>query len=225
MCGRFVLESIDEVFPRFRISGPEDLIGNIKPRYNIAPSHYAYIISRNARHENRLEMMKWGLVPSWSKDPQIGNRMINARVETIAIKPSFKHILKTNRCLVPTSGFYEWKKIDKQKVPYYIGIKNCKTFSFAGLFDHWKDGDRNELKTFTIITTNANNTIKPIHDRMPVILKQEYEEKWLDIKIQNSDLLAEMLKPYPDDQMVAYPVSSEVNNPGNDNPRLIRRVN
>jgi putative SOS response-associated peptidase YedK len=224
MCGRFVLESIDEVFPRFRISAPEDLIGNIKPRYNIAPSHYAYIISRNARQENRLEMMKWGLVPSWSKDPQIGNRMINARVETIAIKPSFKHILKTNRCLVPCSGFYEWKKIDKRKVPYYIGLKNSKIFCLAGLYDIWKDSDGNDHKTFTIITTQPNKTLKPIHNRMPVILQQEFEDQWLNTKIQNPDSIKRLLRPYPDDNMISYIVSNEVNNPGNDNSQLIKQV-
>lgn len=223
MCGRFALTDIDAIFSRLRVIISEDI--KITPHYNIAPSQNIPVIYKDKKQENRIEFMKWGLIPFWAKDPRIGYKMINARAETLTQKPSFKHILKTKRCLIPASGFYEWKKVDKQKVPYYIGIKNCKTFSFAGLFDHWKDGDGNELKTFTIITTNANNTIKPIHDRMPVILKQEYEGKWLDIKIQNSDLLAEMLKPYADDQMVAYPVSREVNNLGNDNPKLIRRIN
>lgn len=224
MCGRFVLESIDEVFQRFRLSGSEDLMGNIKPRYNIAPSHYAYIISRNAKQENRLEMMKWGLVPSWSKDPKVGNRMINARVETIAIKPSFKHILKTNRCLVPCSGFYEWKAVGTKKVPYYIGLKNRKIFCLAGLFDIWKGRDGNNLKTFTIITTQPNNTLKPIHNRMPVILRQELEDQWLNTKIQNPDSIIRLLRPYPDDYMISYAVSNEVNNPENDNSQLIKQV-
>ncbi|MHC4268453.1 MAG: SOS response-associated peptidase [Planctomycetota bacterium] len=223
MCGRFALTDIDAIFSRLRVIISEDV--KIQPHYNIAPSQNIPVIYKDKNRENRIEFMKWGLVPFWAKDPKIGHKMINARAETLTQKPSFKHIFKTKRCLVPGSGFYEWKKVDKHKVPYYIGIKNCKTFSFAGLFDHWKDSDGNELKTFTIITTNANNTLKPIHDRMPVILKQEFEEKWLDIKTQDSDLLAEMLTPYTDDQMVAYPVSSEVNNPGNDNPKLIRRIN
>jgi putative SOS response-associated peptidase YedK len=224
MCGRFVLESIDEVFQRFRLSGSEDLMGNIRPRYNIAPSHYAYIISRNAKQENRLEMMKWGLVPSWSKDPKVGNRMINARVETIAIKPSFKHILKTNRCLVPCSGFYEWKAVGTKKVPHYIGLKNRKIFCLAGLFDIWKERDGNNLKTFTIITTQPNNTLKPIHNRMPVILHQELEDQWLNTKIQNPDSIIRLLRPYPDDYMISYAVSNEVNNPENDNSQLIKQV-
>ena len=224
MCGRFVLEDIDAVFTRFRISGPEDFMGNIKPRYNIAPSHYVYIISRNPRQENKLEMMKWGLVPSWSKDPKIGNRMINARVETVTMKPSFKHILKTNRCLVPCSGFYEWKTVDKRKVPYYIGLKNSKIFCLAGIYDVWKDSDGNDLKTFTIITTQPNNTLKPIHNRMPVILHQEFEDQWLNTKIQDSDSIERLLRPYPDDNMISYVVSNEVNNPENDNSQLIKKI-
>ena len=224
MCGRFVLEDIDEVFPRFRLSGSEDLMGNIKPRYNIAPSHYAYIISRNTRQENRLEMMKWGLIPSWSKDPKIGNRMINARVETVDIKPSFKNLLKTNRCLVPCSGFYEWKIIGTKKVPHYIGLKNGRIFCLAGLYDVWKNSDGDDLKTFTIITTRPNNTLKPIHNRMPVILHQEFEDQWLNTKIQNHDSVKRLLTPYPDDNMISYAVSNEVNNPENDNPQLIKQV-
>ncbi len=224
MCGRFVLENIDTVFPRFRIQVSEELIGNTKPRYNIAPSHYVYIISRNANQENILEMMKWGLVPSWSKDPKRGNRMINARVETVAIKPSFKHILKTNRCLVPCSGFYEWKIIDKRKVPYYIGLKNSKTFCLAGLYDVWRDSEGNNLKTFTIITTQPNNTLKPIHNRMPVILHEELEDQWLSTKTKDPDSVMRLLRPYPDDNMISYAVSSEVNNPENNNSQLIKQV-
>ncbi len=168
--------------------------------------------------------MKWGLVPSWSKDPKIGNRMINARVETIAIKPSFKHILKTNRCLVPCSGFYEWKKNDKSKVPYYIGLKNSKIFCLAGLYDTWTDSDGNDLKTFTIITTQPNNTLKPIHNRMPVILHQEFEDQWLNTKIQDPDSIMRLLRPYPDDNMISHVVSNEVNNPENDNSQLIKKI-
>lgn len=223
MCGRFALTDTDAIFSRFRAIISEDF--KITPRYNIAPAQNIPVIYKEKYHENRVELMRWGLVPFWAKDPKIGYRMINARAETLTQKPSFKHIFKTKRCLVPSSGFYEWKKIDGQKVPYFVAIKSCKIFSFAGLYDNWTDSDGNELRTFTIITTNANNTLRPIHERMPVILRQEFEEKWLDIKIRDSEWLAEMLKPYPDDQMVVYPVSREVNNPGNDNPQLIKRIN
>ena len=224
MCGRFVLEDIDVIFTRFRLSGSEDLLGNIKPYYNIAPSHYAYVISRNARQENRLEMMKWGLVLSWSKDPKIVNRMINARVETVATKPSFKNLLKTNRCLVPCSGFYEWKTIGTKKIPYYIGLKDSKIFCLAGLYDIRKEGDGKDLKTFTIITTQPNNTLKPIHNRMPVIIHQELEDQWLNTKLQNHDSVKRLLRPYPDDNMISYAVSNEVNNPENDSPQLIEQM-
>ncbi len=224
MCGRFVLENIDEVFQRFRLSDSDDLMGNIKPRYNIAPLHFAYIISRNSRQENRLEMMKWGLVPSWSKDPKIGSRMINARLETVDTKPSFKKLLKTNRCLVPCSGFYEWKTNGTKKVPYYIGLKDGRVFCLAGLYDIWKESDGNDLKTFTIITTQPNYVLKSIHNRMPVILHQELEDQWLNTKMQNPDSIKRLLKPYPDENMIFYAVSNEVNNPENDNPQLIKQI-
>jgi putative SOS response-associated peptidase YedK len=225
MCGRFILTDTDTITSRFNITTSVNISEKITPHYNIAPTQNIPVIYKDENQENRIEFRKWGLVPYWAKDPEIGHKMINARAETLIQKPSFKHLIKSKRCLVPSSGFYEWEKIDKRKVPYYIGIKNSKIFSFAGLYDNWKDRIGNELKTFTIITTDANNTLKPIHNRMPVILEQEFEEKWLDTRIQDFDDLAELLKPYPDDQMIAYTVTSEVNNPKNDNPQLIREVN
>lgn len=224
MCGRFVLDEIEAVFPRFGIVNSENIVGNKEPRYNIAPSHYVYVINRNAKQENKLEMMKWGLVPFWAKGPNIGSRIINARVETLTTKPSFRQILQTKRCLVPCSGFYEWKKVDKRKVPYYIELKNNKIFSFAGLYDIWRDNEGNELQTFAIITTQANNTLKPIHNRMPVILHEEFEDRWLNTKIQDTESITRMLKPYPDDNLTAYTVSNEVNNPKNDNPQLTKKI-
>ena len=225
MCGRFSLTDIDSIFSRFGVIISKDINKKITPHYNIAPTQKIPVIYQDNNQENRIEFMKWGLVPFWAKDPKIGHKMINARAETLTQKPSFKHLLKSKRCLVPSSGFYEWKRIDKRKVPYYIGIKNSKIFSFAGLYDNWKDSVGNELKTFTIITTNSNNTLKPIHNRMPVILEREFEEDWLDVKTHDFDSLKQMLKPYPDDKMIAYAVSYEVNNPSNDNPELIRKVN
>ena len=225
MCGRFSLTDIDSIFSRFGVIISKDINKKITPHYNIAPTQKIPVIYKDKNQENRIEFMRWGLVPYWAKDPKIGHKMINARAETLAQKPSFKHLLKSKRCLVPSSGFYEWKRIDKRKVPYYIGIKNSKIFSFAGLYDNWKDSVGNELKTFTIITTNSNNTLKPIHNRMPVILEREFEEDWLDVKTHDFDSLKQMLKPYPDDKMIAYAVSYEVNNPSNDNPELIRKVN
>ncbi|MHC4183177.1 MAG: SOS response-associated peptidase [Planctomycetota bacterium] len=225
MCGRFSLTDIDSIFSRFGVIILKDINKKITPHYNIAPTQKIPVIYKDKNQENRIEFMKWGLVPFWAKDPKIGYKMINARAETLTQKASFKHLLKLKRCLVPGSGFYEWKRVDKRKVPYYIGIKNSKIFSFAGLYDIWKDSVGNELKTFTIITTNSNNTLKPIHNRMPVILEEEFEEDWLDVKAHDFDSLKQKLKPFPDDKMIAYAVSYEVNNPGNDNPELIRKVN
>ena len=222
MCGRFALTDIDAVFSQYRVVISEGI--RIEPRYNIAPSQHTPVIYLNRKKERVLEMMKWGLVPFWAKDPKIGNRMINARAETLDTKPSFKHILKTRRCLVPASGFYEWEKAGKSKVPYYVKLEKRTLFSFAGLYDIWKDDEGRELKTFTIITTEPNCTLKPIHDRMPVILRQECEDVWLglDSHGQDTDALMAMLRPYPDDDMKAYVVSHEVNDPLNDNPQLIR---
>ncbi|MDR4504096.1 MAG: SOS response-associated peptidase [Candidatus Scalindua sp.] len=201
MCGRFALTDIDAVFSQYRVLISEDL--TIGPRYNIAPSQHTPVIYLNREKGRVLEMMRWGLVPFWAKDPKIGNRMINARAETLDTKPSFRHILKSKRCLVPSSGFYEWKRVAKSKLPHYIKLKNREIFSFAGLYDIWRDGEGSELKTFTIITTESNMTLRPIHDRMPVILRQECEDAWLGVGSPelNSDALMAMLRPYPDDDM------------------------
>lgn len=220
MCGRFAIIDINAIFSRYRAIITEDARKAITPRYNIAPSQFVPIIHQNKEQEVLIEMMKWGLVPFWAKDPKIGNKMINARAETIAEKPSFKHLLKSKRCLVPCSGFYEWKKVEKSKVPYYIRLKNVEDFAFAGLYDIWKDNDGNALKTFTIITTKPNNTLGPIHNRMPVILHREQEELWLDITIQDTDILTQMLGPFPDNNMEAYAVSKEVNGSANDRHEL-----
>ncbi len=221
MCGRFALTDIDAIFSQYRVLISEDL--RIGPRYNIAPSHYAPVIYLNKEKERVLEMMKWGLVPFWAKDSKIGNRMINARAETLDKKPPFRHLLKSKRCLVPGSGFYEWKREGKSKFPHYITLKKRELFSFAGLYDIWRDGEGGELKTFTIITTEPNNTLRPIHGRMPVILPQECEGSWLGEGGQrDADSLMTLLRPYPGGDVEAYVVSNDVNNPRNDSPQLIR---
>jgi putative SOS response-associated peptidase YedK len=223
MCGRFTLFDTDALYSRFRVWLPDDIKKKIKPRYNIAPSQYVPIIYQNKEQENSLEMMRWGLVPFWTNDPKIGFKLINARVENLSVKPSFKYSLKSKRCLVPSTGFFEWKKTGKDKIPYYIGLENGELFAFAGLYDIWKDVEGKEHKTFTIITTEPNNILRPIHNRMPVILQREFEGLWLDSTVQDSTTLIQMLKPFPDDDMKAYIVSKEVNNPANDNPHIIRK--
>jgi putative SOS response-associated peptidase YedK len=168
-----------------------------------------------------MKQMKWGLIPSWAKDPAIGNRMINARAETVAEKPAFRGLLKKRRCLIPADGFYEWQKLDKIKQPVHIVLKNHEPFGFAGLWEHWKSPDGEEVLSCTIITTEANDLLKAVHDRMPVILTRDVESVWLDPKIQETEKLLPLLKQYPAEEMGYYPVSRQVNSPAVDNPSNI----
>ena len=175
MCGRFTLVTpFVAVTERFHASAPRDL----RPRYNIAPGQDVLCVIRDG--ENRIEPLRWGLIPSWAKDPAIGNRLINARAETVAEKPSFRSAFAKHRCLVVADGFYEWRKAGKGKVPVYISLKSKRPFGFAGLYEHWKAPDGKEIRTCTIITTDSNDLVRPIHDRMPVILPEDAEDRWLD---------------------------------------------
>lgn len=218
MCGRFVLkDNIKTLSKNFDFDQDDDVL--FEPKYNITPGQNVPIIIKE--ETRKCAIMRWGLVPSWSNDPLIGFQMINARSETVAQKPSFKNSLRKRRCIVPSNGFYEWKKLDnKTKTPYYIKMKNNKPFGFAGLWDTWnKDGAN--LTTFTIITTSPNELIKPIHDRMPVILKKEDEDLWLNPDIQNSDKILHLLKPFSSDDMETYEISTYVNNPRNEGEKCI----
>ncbi|NIP29862.1 MAG: SOS response-associated peptidase, partial [Candidatus Dadabacteria bacterium] len=192
MCGRFTLfydkKTLEDEFD-IEIEQPE----LFKPSYNIAPTQDSLVIYTKA--DKRIcTKMRWGLVPFWAKDIKIGYKMINARAETVDEKASFKKPLKDKRCLVLTNGFYEWKKVDsKTKIPYFVRLKNKKPFTFAGLWDKW-DKEGNDLNTFTIITTNANELVRTIHDRMPVILNREGRFKWLDPDLKDPSQLKNMLK-------------------------------
>ncbi len=191
----------------------------LKPRFNIAPSQLHPVIVIEDDHRV-LKMMKWGLVPSWAKDEKIGYKMINARSEGIETKPSFRAAFKRHRCLVPTTGFYEWKKVDANtKQPYFIRLKSGGPFSFAGLWEVWGP---DKLETFTIITTENNELIEPIHTRMPVILHEKDEAVWLDPELRNVDQLKELLKPYPSNEMEMYEVSTIVNSPKNESPDCMK---
>ncbi len=225
MCGRYSQSKTPaKTMERFGIKGPAPK--NMKARYNIAPSQDAPVVFRD--EENRLELFRWGLIPSWAKEASIGNRMINARGETVQTKPSFRKSFKRYRCLVPADSFYEWKlnPDGKTKTPMRIRLKSEETFALAGLWDHWKNKDETdgeEIRTFTIITTEANPTLAPIHERMPVILKPEDEDLWLDPETEPEKLL-KMLAPYPSDSLAdgiaapleAYAISKFVNSPRND---------
>lgn len=219
MCGRYTIGDVRRLSERFDTSNK---IEDIKPSYNVAPSQTNPVIDRKS--PNQVEMMKWGLIPSWAKDPKIGYKMINARAESVKDKPSFRKPFRDQRCLVPASGFYEWLKTEKEKIPHYIHLKGKELFAFAGLYEIWKDENGNEVKSYTVITTEPNEVMKKIHNRMPVILKEEDEDKWLRNDTDET-VLVELLKPYPDEDMEAYPVSRDVNNPRNNSEDLINKDN
>ncbi|GIW46824.1 MAG: DUF159 family protein [Deltaproteobacteria bacterium] len=220
MCGRYTLTAdIDTISQRFKL----DTHGlKIEPRYNIAPSQEAPVIV--VEDGKVLKMMKWGLIPFWAKDESIASKTINARAETLHHKPSFKKSLTEKRCLVPADGFYEWKKEGRGKIPIRFVLKNRDVFAFAGLWDTWRNQIGELVFSFTIITTKANALVRPIHDRMPVILKKEYEELWVDPKVNDIDKLLSLLIPYPPEMMEAYRVSSLVNSPKEDSPECIKPV-
>ena len=219
MCGRYSLICIDDLGKRFRVFIPT--LG-IRSHFNIAPSQIMPVIVHNERNE--MVMMQWGLIPNWVKDPKKSMHPINAKAETLAEKPLFCGLLKNRRCLVPASGFFEWKKNGTRKIPYYIRLKDTSLFAIAGLYDVWYDAWNEAHPTYTIITTDANNLISPLHDRMPAILKQEDEDCWLTGNAQTSEEITRVLCPYPDCEMEAYPVSSRVNSPDADDENLIQPV-
>ena len=221
MCGRFTLTADQDSFEdRFSFTGFD--LGWV-PSYNIAPTQEVLTVTNDGA-ENRAELMRWGLVPSWAKDPKIGNRMINARAETLAEKPSFRTAFRRRRCLIVADGFYEWKREGKKKMPMLITAGSDRLFAFAGLWETWKQPDDSWLLTCAIITTSANDFMTSIHDRMPVILPRESEDLWLDSDEQDSAMLSELLLPYDSNQMEAYEVSTLVNSPRNNSPELIAPV-
>jgi putative SOS response-associated peptidase YedK len=218
MCGRYTLATpVEKLVEEFGISGPPP---DLPPSYNVAPTqNIATIVESD--DTRRLELMRWGLIPSWADDPEIGSRMINARSETVAEKPSFRAAFKKRRCLVPADGFYEWRKLDGGKQPHHIRVRDGRPFAFAGLWEVWRPEDGPEVRSCTILTTEANELISPIHGRMPVILPPESYELWLDPGVEERDPLTDLLRPYPAEDMEAYPVSRFVNNPSHDDPRCV----
>jgi len=196
---------------------------DIEPRYNVAPTQQVVAIRLDPAAENReLALLRWGLIPRWADDPSIGNRMINARAETVAGKPSFRQAFKKRRCLVVADGFFEWKKIGGKKQPYYIHLKDDQPFGFAGLWERWnREGE--EIQSCTIITTEPNELMKPIHNRMPVIVQSTDYDRWLDPDFEDGKALQQVLRRYPAELMEAYPVSTLVNNPRNEAPGCIER--
>jgi len=217
MCGRYTLTADGKAIQlAFDLDSISD---QLQPRYNIAPSQAVPIITNE--NANKLTYVKWGLVPSWAKDPSIGYKMINARSETASEKPSFRSAFKRRRCLIPADGFFEWTKQGKKKVPMYIHLEDNALFAFAGLWEAWQSPDGSELQTCTILTTEPNELIKPLHHRMAVILEKDDYETWLTPGEVPADVLTPLLKPYSEDQMRVYEVSTLVNSPKNDEPSII----
>jgi putative SOS response-associated peptidase YedK len=206
---------------RFRLEGnPEDW----EACYNVGIGMRMPTVVKNS--PNHIEIMKWGLIPSWAKDPKIGYSTANARGETVDTKPAFRSAFKSRRCIIPASGFYEWKHVGEgkqmEKLPYYFTVAGEEMFGFAGLYETWKDTEGVELKTYTIITTEPNTLMVPVHDRMPVILKPENEEEWLDNTNFDEERLKAMLVPYPSEKMERVRVSTAVNKLQENKEELIR---
>ena len=250
MCGRYTIRLLQPIVDMFGVALPDDF----PTRYNVAPTEDVPVVraapapgasgGADARAGMRLDLLHWGLVPSWADDPSVGNRMINARAETAATRPAFRDAMRRRRCLVPADGFYEWKKLDDadssgrggataaanprgkahkapRKQPYLFRMKNDRPFAFAGLWDTWwRDGEK--LESFTILTTSPNELVAPVHDRMPVIIVPEDYARWLDPE-RNATDVQDLLRPYAAGEMEAIPVSKHVNTPANDDPRCVEK--
>jgi putative SOS response-associated peptidase YedK len=218
MCGRFTLRTPPkDLVEVFQLLHALEMI----PRYNIAPTQPVAVVRQGATCRE-MSLLRWGLIPSWAKDTKIGASLINARADTIATKPSFRTALKRRRCLIPADGFYEWKKGEgKTKQPFYICMRNGHPFAFAGLWEHWEGPDNSAIDSCTIVTTDANETLRPLHDRMPVILREDDYDRWLDPKIQDPTELCELLKPHAPEEMTAFPISALVNNARNESEKCI----
>jgi putative SOS response-associated peptidase YedK len=222
MCGRFSLIVDASVLADvFNVDPPRGLT----PRYNIAPTQVVPIVRVTDASHRELAEARWGLVPSWARDAKMGARMINARGESVAEKPSFRSAVKNKRCLVPASGFFEWvKNHDGSKTPHFIHFTDSRLFAFAGLWERWTKGGGEPLETFTIITTEPNEVVAPLHDRMPVILASDHFGEWLEPSPMRPDRLRELLSPCPAAGMEAYPVSTRVNSPANDDSSCVARL-
>ena len=215
MCGRYELHTHPAAIAlAFGLAHPPD----IHPRYNIAPMQDVPIVRVNASGDRELVQVRWGFVPRWARDPSIGHRMINARSETAFEKSAFRNAFRRHRCLLPASGFYEWKPMPWGKQPLHVGLKDDGPLGFAGLYERWLSPEGEVLDTCTILTTEANALLRDAHDRMPVIVPRDDYARWLDLADASVD---DLLRPYPPEEMTVYPVSSRVNAVRNDDPSLI----
>lgn len=222
MCGRIVT-----AIPADELKKIFDLIENprVEPRYNVAPMQQVGVVRCCDESDHfRYDRLKWGLVPSWSKDPSSGSHMINARSETVSEKPAFRHAIKYKRCIVPVSGFYEWEHTESSRQPYFIHMTDSSPMCLAGIWEAWKSPDGTEIETFSILTTAANKLIEPLHDRMPVILQPGDYALWINRNIHNTHQLEPLYLPYPPDLLVRQKVSTLVNNVRFDSPVCVAAV-
>ncbi len=219
MCGRYTLTAdANELAAYFGL----DTVPELTPRFNIAPTNQVPVVRTMPGIGRRMDMVRWGLVPSWAKDARIGNRLINARADTVAEKPAFRSALRQRRCLIPADGFYEWRQEESQKQPYWIGFEGRAIFAFAGLWEHWQDRATGErIDSCAIITTDANQIVSAIHGRMPVILPEQHYDAWLDTQLNEPNAALALLQPHHGTHMIAYAVSRNVNNPRNDRMDLM----
>jgi putative SOS response-associated peptidase YedK len=218
MCGRYtIIASPEAIRVLFRYQEQP----NFPPRYNVAPTQPIAIV-RLMDGKRHFALVRWGLLPSWVKDPNAFTLLINARGETAAKKPAFRAAMKRRRCLIPADGFYEWKAAGTRKQPYFIRAKSGGPFAFAGLWETWTGPNGEELETAAIVTTTANRTLAPIHDRMPVVVPPEAFELWLDCANVDPATASALIVPAPENLLEAYPVTTDVNRTANDNPRLVK---
>ncbi|HEX5772773.1 MAG TPA: SOS response-associated peptidase [Geomobilimonas sp.] len=219
MCGRYVLTITLELF--IKHFGLKE-IPNWPARYNIAPTQKVPVIRQFQDGPRQVDLLRWGLVPSWSKE--LSGGMINARGETVNEKPSFRHAFRQRRCIIPASGFYEWRKIGNRKTPYFIHRANHDPMAFAGIWDTWRSPEGENMETCAILTTQANAVVAKLHDRMPVILPCASFDDWLDPQLHDPAVLSKLLVPCPPETIATYPVSTLVNKVGNEGPECIEEV-
>jgi putative SOS response-associated peptidase YedK len=221
MCGRYTVTATPEVL-RALFGYAEQ--PNFPPRYNVAPTQPIAIV-RLMNGKRQFALVRWGLLPSWVKDPKAFPLLINARGETVSEKPAYKAAMKRRRCLIPADGFYEWKALGNRKQPYYVRAKSGAPLAFAGLWETWTGPNGEELETAAIVTTDANQTLAPIHDRMPVVIAPEQFDLWLGGPDEDTTAATALIRPAPDNLLEAIPVSSDVNRVATDNPKLIEPSN
>ena len=221
MCGRFTLsQPAEAIASSFQLNE----VPTLEPRYNIAPTQRVPTVLQKTGGDRQFQMLRWGLIPSWAKDLAMGAKLINARGETVAEKPSFRSAFRHRRCLIIADGFYEWQRLEGKKQPFYFRLHNGQPFAFAGLWEHWQDPEGEAIESCTIVTTEANKLLQPIHDRMPVILDPKDYDLWLDPTFQNPEQLKQLLQPLSSEAMTSYPVSTKVNNPANNTPECVNSL-